>query len=292
MVLCGSWSLDLLLALNILTWNWEHLHWEIGKFGPPYLGKATAATRAALLSPTNACWVFLCFHNPPNTDMDYRIFNVHMWSFYTPWCMYSVQWKSLKTNFFMMKFCFRQSDYIMHVLYFLCILFFKAKNVKVMLMVPATLSFWSVPLDLNGILTTDFKHLTLELILMLLNKSHDEYLMCGHHCNTFFTQDNHGDQSTDHGLGLRGQSAHPWPQHESDQQWWTVSPTADQPHLEQRSGCGRISLWGKAKMSDDIGTLRHAVFPCQIKDFLSLLSDHHLHCPSVLDWTSPHLRPF
>ena len=25
-----------------------------------------------------ACWVFKCFHNPPNSDMDYRIFNVHM----------------------------------------------------------------------------------------------------------------------------------------------------------------------------------------------------------------------
>ena len=27
--------------------------------------------------PTNgACWVFQCFHNPPNSDMDYGIFNV------------------------------------------------------------------------------------------------------------------------------------------------------------------------------------------------------------------------
>ena len=23
-----------------------------------------------------ACWVFQCFHNPPNSDMNYRIFNV------------------------------------------------------------------------------------------------------------------------------------------------------------------------------------------------------------------------
>ena len=29
----------------------------------------------------NACWVFSCFHNPPNTDMDYRIFNVRTSSF-------------------------------------------------------------------------------------------------------------------------------------------------------------------------------------------------------------------
>ena len=24
----------------------------------------------------NACWVFLCFRNPPDSDMDYRVFNV------------------------------------------------------------------------------------------------------------------------------------------------------------------------------------------------------------------------
>ena len=52
-----------------------------GKFGPPDPGKATAAARAALPSPTSACWVFLCFRNPPDSDMDYRIFNVCMWSF-------------------------------------------------------------------------------------------------------------------------------------------------------------------------------------------------------------------
>ena len=29
----------------------------------------------------SACWVFLCFRNPPNFDMDYRIFIMHTWSF-------------------------------------------------------------------------------------------------------------------------------------------------------------------------------------------------------------------
>ena len=47
-----------------------------GKFGPSYLGKTKAAARAALPSPTCACWVFSCFRNPPNSDMDYMIFNV------------------------------------------------------------------------------------------------------------------------------------------------------------------------------------------------------------------------
>ena len=52
-------------------------------FRLPCLGKpkATAAARAVLPNPTNACWIFLCFCNPPNTDMDYRIFNVCTWPF-------------------------------------------------------------------------------------------------------------------------------------------------------------------------------------------------------------------
>ena len=49
-----------------------------GKYGPPYPGKATAAARAALPSPSSACWVFLCFRDPSKSDMDYRIFNVRM----------------------------------------------------------------------------------------------------------------------------------------------------------------------------------------------------------------------
>ena len=54
-----------------------HFIIPLGKFGPPYLGKATAAARAAPHSPTNAYWVFSCFRNPPiNSDIDYRIFNV------------------------------------------------------------------------------------------------------------------------------------------------------------------------------------------------------------------------
>ena len=68
-----------------ITWNasWFLVHFLIpfGKFGPPYLGTAAAAVRAALSSPTSACWVFLCFCNPLNSDMDHRTFNVCTWSF-------------------------------------------------------------------------------------------------------------------------------------------------------------------------------------------------------------------
>ena len=47
------------------------LPWEIlGCF--PW--RKTAATESRY--PTySACWVFQCFHNPPNSDVDYRIFN-------------------------------------------------------------------------------------------------------------------------------------------------------------------------------------------------------------------------
>ena len=45
-----------------------------------------------LPSPRSACWVFSCFCNPPNSDMDYRIFNmcdhlyecVYTWGLGTP----------------------------------------------------------------------------------------------------------------------------------------------------------------------------------------------------------------
>ena len=41
----------------------------LGNSGCLYLGKATAVARAALPRPTSACWVFLCFRNPPNSDV-------------------------------------------------------------------------------------------------------------------------------------------------------------------------------------------------------------------------------
>ena len=41
-----------------------------GKVGPPYVDKATAAARAAMIpSPASVCWGFSCFRNPPNSDM-------------------------------------------------------------------------------------------------------------------------------------------------------------------------------------------------------------------------------
>ena len=83
-------------TFHLLAWHWlefidldsllfSFLFYTLlipcGEFGPPYQGKVTAAARAALPSRTSACWVSLCFCNAPNSDMNYRIFNVCTWSF-------------------------------------------------------------------------------------------------------------------------------------------------------------------------------------------------------------------
>ena len=53
-----------------------HFIIPFGEFGPPYPGKATAATQSY------KCMLGLfMFPYPPNSDMDYRIFNVRTWSF-------------------------------------------------------------------------------------------------------------------------------------------------------------------------------------------------------------------
>ena len=56
---------------------WAALPGYTWTFGPPYPGNATAAARAALPSPTSACWVFSCFCNAPNSDNGQQdLFNV------------------------------------------------------------------------------------------------------------------------------------------------------------------------------------------------------------------------
>ena len=70
-----------------------HIHFciiSVGKFGPTYLGKATAAARAALPNPTSECWVFSCFGNPHKSDMDYRILIImRTWSYHSHACVYT-----------------------------------------------------------------------------------------------------------------------------------------------------------------------------------------------------------
>ena len=58
-----------------------YVHFTIpfGKLGSPYNSRK-CSTRCRVLQ-VSACWVFSCFRNPPNSDMDYSIFNVPTWSF-------------------------------------------------------------------------------------------------------------------------------------------------------------------------------------------------------------------
>ena len=55
------------------TANWRNTHTQINRM--------RSLTHLHQLLFFSACWVFSCFRSPPNSDMDYRIFIVHTWSF-------------------------------------------------------------------------------------------------------------------------------------------------------------------------------------------------------------------
>ena len=44
---------------------------------PGCLHRGKPAATGSRHTNYGACWVFQCFHNPPNSDMNYEIFNVH-----------------------------------------------------------------------------------------------------------------------------------------------------------------------------------------------------------------------
>ena len=63
-----------------------HFVTPFGKFGPPYLGKATAAVRAALSIPTRVCdvLVFTCVRLQQPQDQRYPVLQVHLGLFVFP----------------------------------------------------------------------------------------------------------------------------------------------------------------------------------------------------------------
>ena len=64
-------SLLVLLSTTVLSKR----DFSRGKFGLFPLEKPSATESSY---PTyGVCWVFKCFHNLPNSDMDYRIFHLH-----------------------------------------------------------------------------------------------------------------------------------------------------------------------------------------------------------------------
>ena len=72
-----------LIGISVMCW-WLGYH---GKFRTLSLGKPVATVtvpnlRCMLCFFGVFCCCFLCFHNLPKSDKGYRIFNVHMWSFF------------------------------------------------------------------------------------------------------------------------------------------------------------------------------------------------------------------
>ena len=64
------------LFVYLFYFTTELSHWDFsnGKFG--LLSRAMPAATESRYPTHGACWVFLRFHNPLNSDMDCRIFNV------------------------------------------------------------------------------------------------------------------------------------------------------------------------------------------------------------------------
>ena len=72
------------MAQNAMNWPNMHSHGShVFTHTLNYINTVTTTWCEALaqLLFFSACLVFSCFGNPPNSDMDYRIFNVRMWAF-------------------------------------------------------------------------------------------------------------------------------------------------------------------------------------------------------------------
>ena len=68
---------------HICTLSCPNGNFSHGKFGS-FSQRKTSSNRVALPNPNlwqSLCWVFSCSHNPPDSDMHYRIFNVRTRSF-------------------------------------------------------------------------------------------------------------------------------------------------------------------------------------------------------------------
>ena len=77
------------LAVFVLFCFYLHFVIHFRKFVPPHLGKAAAAAWAALPSPTNACWVFSGFRNPPNSDVTSTIGSLTCVRYHSYACVYT-----------------------------------------------------------------------------------------------------------------------------------------------------------------------------------------------------------
>ena len=51
-------------------------HWDFSRGKFRLLSQGKGSCERVALPTFGACWMFKCFHNPPNSDIDYRVFNV------------------------------------------------------------------------------------------------------------------------------------------------------------------------------------------------------------------------
>ena len=64
----------LLFYFTTVLSHWDFFYWIFELLSP---GESQLRKSRTSQLPSGACWMFLCFHNPPiNSDIDYKIFNV------------------------------------------------------------------------------------------------------------------------------------------------------------------------------------------------------------------------
>ena len=84
--LLDEWRLSSALwtALNLLTiilLLLKKIFFKSHLWFLPWETRVAFPGESQLRYPTySICWAFWCFHNPPNSDVDYSVFNTRMWS--------------------------------------------------------------------------------------------------------------------------------------------------------------------------------------------------------------------
>ena len=76
MIIMKNFNRCSMVTMGQSATNWRNTHTHMDR-----THSTTWCEVSAQLLLFSACWIFSCFRNPPNSDMDYRIFTVRTWSF-------------------------------------------------------------------------------------------------------------------------------------------------------------------------------------------------------------------
>ena len=90
------------MAQSTSNWHNRHTHMDrTHSLTHLHYSKTMLCEAPAQLLLFSACWLFSCFRNPPNSDMECRIFIVHTWSFLCV-CIHRgwAHWQRVSTTFF------------------------------------------------------------------------------------------------------------------------------------------------------------------------------------------------